>query len=630
MLRRNRRAVRVILHLILVPLGYVLAFGLRFDFAIPPAHALALVATLPWLIVSRFATFWLFGVYDGWWRHASLYDLVKLVQAITVGSGAFVVLLFMTQSLSALPRSILLLEWGIAVMVFGGIRFAVRWVREARRRTAPAGRRALVIGAGDTAAGLIRQIREEPGSGIVPVALVDDDPSKRRLRVHGIPVLGTTADLRPLIDRYRIELLIMAIPSATRDLMQRIAERCTGLDVALKVVPSLNELLDGTAHLSQLRTVDVESLLGRNPVSLELSQVESELRGRVVLITGGAGSIGSELARQISRLRPARLIVVEQAESPLYYVHLELIRAHPDLEIVPLVADVANRDRLESIFVAHRPDFVFHAAAYKHVPMMEANVYEAISNNVFGTLNAAECSVRFGAVKFVLISTDKAVYPSSVMGATKRVAERIILGMNGREGVATDFRAVRFGNVLGSEGSVVPLFKRQIAAGGPVTVTDPEVTRFFMTIPEAVQLVLQAATLPETRGRVAMLDMGNPMRIVDLAENLIRLSGLEPYTDIPIVFTGLRPGEKLHEELVSAVEAVIPTSVDKIRIVRTAEERPTELDARLEFLAAALSHGDTDEQLAALCGLVPECMPPLRDRADRAMERLAARALQPR
>ncbi|MBX6365253.1 MAG: polysaccharide biosynthesis protein [Gemmatimonadetes bacterium] len=626
LLLRYRRAILVALHLLLVPLAYRLAFELRFDFAIPGKVLRAFWLTLPLLILVRLGTFAVFRVYRGWWRHVGMYDLVELVKALAVGSGLFVAGLYLTGEIRLLPRSILVLEWGIALLCFGGIRFGVRWLREGRAMAvgSRAGKRTLIVGAGPTAASLIRQVRLEPESGIYPVGLVDDDPASQRLRIHSVPVLGTTADLRRIIAMHRIRLVVAATPSATREEMQRIASKCADLDVELKVVPSICELLDGTAKLSQLRAVPVEELLGRRPISLELSRVKEDLGGKVVLVTGGAGSIGSELARQVAEFGPERLILLEQAESPLYYTNLDLRKAHPELQIVPVIADVTDPDRLERIFAEHRPDYVFHAAAYKHVPMMEANPSEAIRNNVFGTLNVAECARRHGVEKMVLISTDKAVHPSSVMGATKRVAERLILGLPEFVNSRTEFRAVRFGNVLGSDGSVVPLFKRQIAAGGPVTVTDPDVTRYFMTIPEAVQLVLEAAALPEAGRRIAMLDMGKPVRILELAENLIRLSGLEPYTQMPIVFTGLRPGEKLHEELMSELESTVPTAVEKIRIVCVGEEVGALLRLGLEQLGRALASGSNDAQLAALCALVPECVPPLRTAGEEAARRIAA------
>jgi FlaA1/EpsC-like NDP-sugar epimerase len=348
-------------------------------------------------------------------------------------------------------------------------------------------------------------------------------------------------------------------------------------------------------------------------VNHDLSPVRADLRDRVVLLTGAAGSIGSELARQIASFGPARLVLLDQSESDLYFVHLELREAHPGLAVVPVICDITHAGRLAQVYVQHRPDYVVHAAAYKHVPLLETNVLEAVRNNVLGTLLVATTAVRYGASKVLLVSTDKAIKPSSVMGATKRVAERIIFGLPNLHRSGTDFRAVRFGNVLASKGSVIPLFERQLAAGGPITVTHPLAERYFMTITEAAQLVLQAGSLPETAGGIAMLEMGEPVRILDLAEKLIRFSGRVPGKDVRIVFTGLRPGEKLIEEQVSALEAGVPTSSEKIRISQTTESAGPQLVQNLSRLLAYLDAGDRDGLLATLCELVPECVPPLQD-----------------
>ncbi len=384
--------------------------------------------------------------------------------------------------------------------------------------------------------------------------------------------------------------------------------------------------MDGTARVSQLRDVQVEDLLGREAIDLDLQAIRAGLQGRVVMVTGGAGSIGSELARQIAASGPARLVLIEQAESPLYFIDLELRRAHPGLDIVPVVADVTDDARMERVFAEHRPYHVYHAAAYKHVPLMEQNVAEAVCNNVFGTFTVAQAAAKHGTAEFVLISTDKAVRPSSVMGATKRIAERIVLGWPALRASGTDFRAVRFGNVPGSEGSLIPLFRKQLAAGGPLTVTHPDVTRYFMTIPEAVQLVLQAAALPEAAGRITMLEIGEPVRIVELAENLLRLSGIEPYTEMPIVFSGLRPGEKLFEELMTDVEESVPTRVEKIRVVETDETDSVLLQKGMDRLAAAMQIGDRDGMVAGVCAFVPECVSPLRELRAESLRRLARTA----
>lgn len=613
---RFRRVFVVLLHAILVPAGYYAAFALRFDFHLPPEHAQVFWATLPYVTGIRMACFGLFGLFRGWWRHVGMSDLVALVKAVAASTTLSLAALFMSGTLTGMPRSVLALDAAVALLLFGGLRFVVRAFREERLtpwRVAH-GKRTLIIGAGVASERLLRALQREGDAMMCPVGMVDDDPEKHGMRIHGVPVLGTTDELGDLAGKLSAQLVVIAIPSATREQMRRMVEACLATGIEFKIVPSIRELLDGRARLGELRSVQIEDLLGRAAVELGLDGPRAELQGRTVLVTGGAGSIGSELARQIAGCGPSRLVVLDQAESPLYFVHLELAHAHPGLRIEPVVADVTDQGRMERVFSACRPDFVFHAAAYKHVPLMEQNVVEAARNNVLGTLCVAEMAARFGAEKFVLISTDKAVHPSSVMGATKRIAEQVVLGWPTLAAARTDFRAVRFGNVLGSDGSVIPLFKRQMAAGQPLTVTHPEVTRYFMTIPEAVQLVLQAAALPEAEGCIAMLDMGEPVRIVELAENLVRLSGLEPYKDVPIVFTGLRPGEKLHEELMSDLEQTIPTGIPKICVVRTAEPERGTLTGGLDRLGAAAAVGDPADTLSALCALVPECVAPLRER----------------
>jgi FlaA1/EpsC-like NDP-sugar epimerase len=610
----RRRAVIVALHLMLIPLGFLTAFSMRFSvvhlngFLIPHEQLPLLRASVPILIGLRMLAFWQFGLFTGWLRHVGVQDLLMLLRAVVVSEIALVAVLA-AMGFSDLPYVLFVLDAMIAVLLFGGLRMSVRLVREGNlfggRSTSDAVP-ALIVGAGNAAARLLHSFHSGAMPGIRPVGLVDDDPGKRWLRIHGIPVLGNVDQLKHLVERHEPRLLVIAMPSATRAEMQRIVDRCMETRVEFKVVPSLEELLAGEARLSKLRNVQIEDLLGRPPVRLQMRQVEQDLADKVVLITGAAGSIGSELARQVGRLAPRTLILLEQAESPLYFTHLELRERYPHVEIVPIIADVTDRQRLRRVFADHRPDHVFHAAAYKHVPMMESNLDEAVRNNVFGTLNVAECATASGASKFVLISTDKAVRPSSIMGATKRVAEQITLHHPRMVTARTDCRVVRFGNVLGSDGSVIPLFKRQIAAGRPLTVTHRDVTRYFMTIPEAVQLVLQTTALPEASGRVSMLEMGQPVRILDLAEKLIRLSGLEPYRDIPIEFSGLRPGEKLHEDLVGEWEATIPTAVAKIRIVKTGDSEGHRVQSRLEALDDALGIGDRELILDALRLMVPD------------------------
>jgi FlaA1/EpsC-like NDP-sugar epimerase len=616
LLVRFRRPLIVLLHVLLIPLAYRFAFGLRFDLAIPPEKEALYWSTLPYLLGGRLLAFSLFGLFHGWWRHVGMRDLIDLVKGVTLSSVFLVIALFFGQELEGLPRSLVALDWITSILVLGGVRFAVRAFREERFlpwRTRP-GKRTLIIGAGISGERLLRESQRAGGTELCPLALVDDDPGKVGMRLHGIPVLGTTRDIGSVAARIDAEFLVIAIPSATREEMRRIVDACLLTGIEFKIVPSLRELIHGKARVTQLRNVKIDDLLGRETVELPMDGLHADLQGRTVLVTGGAGSIGSELARQIARFRPSRLIVLDQAESPLYYVNMELAEAHPGLPLIPVVADITDQSRMELLFEQYRPEYVFHAAAYKHVPLMESNAVEAVRNNVLGTLCVAQAAARHGARRFVLISTDKAVYPSSVMGATKRVAEEVVLGWPVLRDSRTDFRAVRFGNVLGSNGSVIPVFEQQMAAGQPLTVTHPEVTRYFMTIPEAVQLVLQAAALPEAERRICMLEMGEPVRIVELAENLIRLSGLEPYRDVQIRFTGLRPGEKLHEELMSDQEATVPTGVDKIRIVETREPDLDALTRGLDKLGAAAALGNQDDCLSGLCALVPECVSPLRER----------------
>ena len=602
------------LHLLLVAVGYRLAYELRFDFVTPPEEAEIFWISLPLLIVLRLATYAVAGVFRAYWLHFGLQDLLNLAVAVTLSSLAFVLALFLAHLFPGVPRSVLLLDWASAIFFAGGIPFIARSIREGPVPFAtPRGRRTLIIGAGERAEQVLREARRAEMCALHPVGLVDLDGTRQGRTIRGVRVVGTVDDMPRVSQKLRAEFAIIALEPGELSEMRRVVDLCIASGLEFKTLPSLHELLEGSSGVNQLRNVRIEDLLGRPPVSLDLSPVAADLRNRVVLLTGAAGSIGSELARQIAPFGPARLVLLDQAESDLYFVHLELSDAHPALDLVPVICDITNATRLAQVYAQHRPDYVVHAAAYKHVPLMEANVLEAVRNNVLGTLLVATTAVRYGARKVLVVSTDKAIKPSSVMGATKRVAERIIFGLPNLHRSGTDFRAVRFGNVLASKGSVIPLFERQLAAGGPITVTHPLVQRYFMTIPEAAQLVLQAGSLPETAGAIAMLEMGEPVRILDLAEKLIRFSGRVPGRDVRISFTGLRPGEKLTEEQVSAYEATVPTSSKKIRISQTTESASSELVEKLSRLFAYLDAGDREGLLATLCELVPECVSPLLD-----------------
>ncbi|HEU6450299.1 MAG TPA: nucleoside-diphosphate sugar epimerase/dehydratase [Gemmatimonadaceae bacterium] len=616
LLVRHRRPLILAGHAFIVAAAYAVAFLLRFDGPVPPDAVLAFELTVMPLVIIRLAVFAAYGLHRGFWRHFGHRDLIALAKAVAMGTVIFILALLAGSRLGPVPRSVVIMEAMLTFLLAGGSRLAVRSAREwfARRRAGER-RPTIVIGAGAAAERLLRQLAHGDGVGLElrPVALLDDDPDKWSMSLHGVPVVGSVNRLEEAVQRFAAELVVIAIPRATPAELRRIVDLCLATKVEFKRLPSMREMLQGSARSGELAEVELEHLLVREPVAFDTELVARDLAGSVVLITGGAGSVGSELARQIARVGPSRIVLVEQAESALYFVHLELERTHPEITTVPIVADITNREAMARIFERHRPDHVYHAAAYKHVPMMESNAAEAVRNNVLGTLQVAECAARCGASKFVLISTDKAVRPSSVMGATKRVAERIVLGWPSLRSSRTEFRAVRFGNVLGSEGSVVPLFRKQLARGGPLTVTHPDVRRYFMTLPEAAQLVLHAAALPSAAGRIAMLDMGEQIRILDLAENLVRLSGLEPYRDVPINFTGLRPGEKLHEELMSSVEHTVPSGVEKIGLVQTDEVDGGAIRDGVARLLAAAARGEWGPIALALHVLVPEYSAPQID-----------------
>ena len=602
---KHRLLVLVALHLVLVTVSYTLAFLLRFEGTIPPDFVGVYVMTLPFIIAFRLLAFWSFEVYRGSWRYVGMRDLMLLFKAIGASTLMFAAFLLFTARELPYPRSVPILDALLTVMLIGGVRFSLRAVRE-RARTAPVHRqtRVLIIGAGDAGELLLREMYNNPRLGYTPVGFLDDNLHKIGTQIHGVQVLGTTRQLLEVLATHQADELIIAIPSASRSQVQPLVNRCLESGLPFKIVPAIAALSEGALHMRQVRPVRVEDLLGRDPVNLDETTIRHDIGKRNVIITGAGGSIGSELARQIASYGPAKLALIERSENGLYLIEQELRRKYPDVTLVPLLVDVADEREIETVFRTVKPDVVYHAAAYKHVPLMESHLLAAVHNNIFGSHCIVSATAKYGA-KLVLISTDKAVSPSNVMGATKRLAEKIV--MTHAEHAHSPFVAVRFGNVLGSNGSVVPLFTEQIADGGPVTVTHPDATRYFMTIPEAVQLVLQASVLEEARNHIVMLEMGEPVKIVDLARNLIRLSGLEPDVDIPIVFTGLRPGEKMHEQLMSETEETMPTRYEKIRVVRT--DTPAPLDAGLAALRVSVNNRDERQTLKLLQELVPEFSP---------------------
>ncbi|WP_374712948.1 polysaccharide biosynthesis protein [Symbiobacterium terraclitae] len=551
-----------------------LALLVRYAFegrAVPDGVLQAYLWSLPFIIPARVAVFSACGLYRQVWSQASLPELGQIMAATTGDAVlAAIVIYGLVQHWiypgPFMPRSILIIAWMLNTACIGGSRLVLRLRREwllTRKSVAGVQHPTLVFGAGDAGALICREIKRHGESGYRVVGFLDDDPAKQGMRVAGVPVLGSRKDLGRIVKQHKITHLIIAMPSAKGRAVREISSLALDLGVHVKVLPGLYELVEGRVSVSQIRDVQIEDLLGREEVSVDLEAIAAYLSGETVLVTGAGGSIGSELCRQIAQFGPRRLVLLGHGENSIYDIHLELREKYPDLDLVPVIADVKDKARIDTVFDEFRPGVVFHAAAHKHVPLMEMNPTEAIKNNVFGTLNVAQAADRVGVGRFVMLSSDKAVNPTSVMGATKRAAELVIQWLNRQS--KTIFVAVRFGNVLGSRGSVVPLFQRQIAAGGPVTVTDPRMVRYFMTIPEAVQLVIQAGAMG-TGGEVFVLDMGEPVKIVDLARDLIRLSGYEPDVDIPIVFTGARPGEKLYEELLTTEEGTRATSHERIFI----------------------------------------------------------------
>lgn len=570
-LEQHRRWVALAIYGGVAIVAYVSAYLLRFELTWRPEYSPVVLRTLPLLVAIRLVCAHAFGLLMGRWRFVSTRDVHRLAAATVTGSLIFYVVTRVIPLPILVPRSVILIEWVLTTYLTAGLWLGYRSIFERirYRRSGINGhaKRVLIVGAGEAGNQLAREMHRIP-TGYYPVGFIDDDPAKWGTSLQGVAVLGPTSELVSIAARERVQELIIALPSASPADLRRVVERCEATNLPFKVLPGIASVLAGEARVDQLREVRIEDLLGREPIRLELPELAEDLRGEVALITGAAGSIGSELARQIALHEPTALILLDQAETDLFYLELELRERHPDLKLVPVVADVVDEGSVERVFRKYAPSRIYHAAAYKHVPMMEANPHEAVRNNVIGTWRVAEAAGRHCAEKFVLVSTDKAVRPTSVMGATKRLAEALILGLQERF-PETRYCAVRFGNVLGSNGSVIPIFKRQLASGKPLTVTHPEATRYFMTIAEAVQLILQASLLPEMRGRIAMLEMGEPVRIVDLARNLLRLSGAANGNGKGLVFTGLRPGEKLHEELVAPDEVVTPTSIPKVRLLGT-------------------------------------------------------------
>ena len=591
----------------LVAAAWWLAWNLRFE-ARPVYYDRYLDWSIVLLVVGlKLPVFALSGFYNRWWRYVSTRDMWGALRGVALASIAvFLVFALFDVHRVAVPRGVWFVDLLLCLAFVAGARLLARTLieRPFPGRIVTRGKDVVVVGAGDAAQLVVKEMQRSPALGYTPIGLLDDDPRKRNLRLHGVRVLGTVAELDHVVRDRRPDEILIAIPTAPGELRARIVETARLLDVPVKTLPSLSDLVSGDRDLArQLRPVEVEDVLGREPVDVDLAAIADYLQNEVVLVTGAGGSIGAELCRQIARLEPAKLVLMDNAEPALFEIERELVRDRRFRAAAAVVGDVKDVVKVRQVFDKYRPGVVFHAAAYKHVALMEANPVEAVRNNTLGTRVVADVAVEFGTKRFVLVSTDKAANPKTVMGQSKALAEWIVETWGHKAEVSTRFVAVRFGNVLGSSGSVVPIFRRQIARGGPVTITHAEMTRFFMTIPEAVQLIVQAGAIGG-RGQVYVLDMGEPVRIVDLADKMIRLSGKEPGTEIAIEFIGPAPGEKLHEELVSDGETATPSPHPKIDLITRLPVDADWLEAELSELERLVTDGETLELVGALRRIV--------------------------
>jgi FlaA1/EpsC-like NDP-sugar epimerase len=573
MIRKRNFWVMLSVDAIMVILAYYWSYLLRFDGAIPQKHLTNFIYTTVWIIPIKLAFFYVFGLYKGMWRYTSIGDLGNIVKGSLAGTSAVLLILLISVRFYGFARSVFIIDFFLTFLFIGGFRVAVRLYYHRKNKILfyssshsekARPQRVLIVGAGDAGEKVLRGLYDDPRLPFEPIGFVDDDPGKRGREIHRVSVLGTISRIPELVEKLKINELFIAMPSASGDQMRRLVSICKECSVSYKTLPGLGELINGEVSINDLREVRFEDLLGRLPVNLDEANIKDYIMGKRILVTGAGGSIGSELCRQIIKYNPESIVLFDASEPNLYAIQMEFENRIGYRNYVPVLGGIQSEKLIGKVFYAHRPEVVFHAAAYKHVPMLELNPWQAVHNNIRGTQFLLENSIKWGVKNFVLVSTDKAVRPTNVMGASKRVCELLLQSHLGN---GTALMAVRFGNVVGSSGSVMPLFRQQIERGGPVTVTHPDVTRYFMTIPEACQLILQAGGLGKG-GEVFILEMGTPVRISDMARDLIRLSGKEPEKDIEIKYTGLRPGEKLYEELITYGEKIAPTEHEKIMVLK--------------------------------------------------------------
>jgi FlaA1/EpsC-like NDP-sugar epimerase len=594
----------------LITASLVISYALRFNTTDLGLHWGQIEMILVPLLAIRLGIFASLGLYHGMWRFTGMRDLISLVKAVTYSSGLVVATLFLVFRLREYPRSVFVIDWFVVLVLVGGSRFAYRLYHEGLLHTGmnrhSIARKVLIVGAGRAGEMILREILGNGRLDYAPVGFVDDSRKTRNMTIHGYRVLGNTRDIPRLVKEYAVDEVFLAIPGASGAAKRRIMRTCKRAGIKAKTLPAVSEILNGSAKVNMLREFRIEDLLGREPARLDTASIREFLKDKTVLITGAGGSIGSELCRQVAQFSPKRLVLFERTEYNLYQVHMNLQDLFPEVAVSPVIGDILNQNRVEQTFAKFMPEVVFHAAAYKHVPLMEMNPLEALWNNVHGTAIVARCSHAYGVSKFVMVSTDKAVRPTNIMGVSKRIAELICQSIGSTS--KTQFVTVRFGNVLNSVGSVIPLFNHQIAKGGPVTVTHPDIYRYFMTIPESVQLIMQAGAMGKG-GELFILDMGEPVKIVDLARDMISLSGLEPDRDIRIVFTGLRLGEKLYEELLSEGEEIKSTLHEKIKVAKSDSLDWPSLFIKIELLLESLRSGFTHDVVSRIKEIVPEFQP---------------------
>ncbi|MCG8565104.1 MAG: polysaccharide biosynthesis protein [Desulfobacterales bacterium] len=605
--------------------AYYLAYLIRFDFEITNGMFIGFNQTIALVLLVKITAFTLFKLYKGMWRFTSITDLFNVIKACSVSSMLLVLFLLFLNRFEGLSRSVFVIDWILTLLMVAGFRIFIRIYYEGRfkvwmelilpmLRTGsqvspfPVKKRLLIVGAGKSGEKIYREIQDNPQLSYQVLGFVDDHPGKKGKSIHGKTVLGSVDSLHDLTRTTGADEIIIAISSATSKQMRRIINHCKASKLPYKTIPGMGEIISGDVSIQTLREVSYNDLLGRDHIRLDEALIQSQFTSSRVLVTGAGGSIGSELCRQICRFAPRQLILFDRAETPLYEIDMELRHLFPGLPITPVLADIQYPDQIEAVFKTHTPDVVLHAAAYKHVPMMEGHPWKAVKNNIIGTQNLVATAVRHQVKRFVLVSTDKAVRPTNVMGATKRIAELLVLNRNHMGNTSTRFMAVRFGNVVGSAGSVLPLFKKQIKVGGPVTVTHRNMTRYFMTIPEAAQLILQAGAMGEG-GEIFILDMGEPVKIDALARDFIKLSGLEPGVDIDIEYIGLRPGEKLYEELITEGEGIVPTNHHKIMVLRGKANDLKALQTSLNDLCRIAQSQESDPIRKKLCQILPEYTP---------------------